>query len=69
MRGGSKYHEVESTIQGARFSIKGFNIPWMKIDPGSIYHGVQNTIGHLGRPHAHRITFVDINEPHTKLVA
>jgi hypothetical protein len=64
MRGGSKYHEVESTIQGGSVFNKGVQYTMDENWPG-----VQNTIGHLGRPHAHRITFVNINEPHTKLVA
>ena len=31
---------VQFTIQGGggQFSIRGFNIPWKKINPGSIYH-------------------------------
>jgi hypothetical protein len=44
--GGSKYHggSIYHTGGGAQFSIRGFNIPWMKIDPrvnlpwGSKYH-------------------------------
>ena len=37
---------VQFTIQGGggQFSIRRFNIPWKKINPGSIYHGVQNII-------------------------
>jgi hypothetical protein len=44
--GGQNTMGVQFTIQGggAQFSIRGFNIPWMKIDPrvnlpwGSKYH-------------------------------
>ena len=45
---------IQFTIQGGgQFSIKGFNIPWMKIDPGvnltwgSKYHMTQKQISEL----------------------
>ena len=45
-------------MRGVQFTMRGFKIQWQKIDPGikipygklnpgSIYHGVQNTIWHL----------------------
>ena len=35
--------EVHLPYRG-QFSIRGINIPWVNIDPWTIYHGGQNTI-------------------------
>ena len=58
MGGGSKYHggSIYHTGGGGQFSIRGFNIPWMKIDTGvnlpwgSKYHMTQCLFPTPNRP-------------------